>query len=34
MAVNKITNKHTVNKEDINRADQVSTKNITARGNR
>jgi len=34
MAVNKITNKDVVNKESINRADQVSTKNITARGNR
>jgi hypothetical protein len=34
MAVNKITNKQVVNKETINRADQVSTKNITIRGNR
>ena len=34
MAVNKITNKEVVSKANINRADQVSTKNITARGNR
>ena len=34
MAVNKITNKQVVNKEDINRAHQVSTKNTTIRGNR
>ena len=34
MAVNKITNKHVVNKETINRANQVSTKNTTIRGNR
>ena len=34
MAVNKITNKQVVNKETINRADQVSTKNTTIRGNR
>ena len=34
MAVNKITNRQVVNKESINRADQVSTKNTTVRGNR
>ena len=34
MAVNKITNKKVVNKESINRAEQVSTKQTTARGNR
>ena len=34
MAVNKITNKQVVNKETINRANQVSTKNTTDRGNR
>ena len=34
MAVNKITNKQVVNKESINRANQVSTKNTTIRGNR
>ena len=34
MAVNKITNKQVVNKETINRANQVSTKNTTIRGNR
>jgi len=34
MAVNKITNKQVVNKETINRAHQVSTKNTTIRGNR
>ena len=34
MAVNKITNKQVVNKETINRATQVSTKNETIRGNR
>ena len=34
MAVNKITNKQVVNKENINRANQVSTKNSTIRGNR
>ena len=34
MAVNKITNKQVVNKESINRANQVSTKNKTIRGNR
>ena len=34
MAVNKITNKEVVNKANINRANQVSTKEITARGNR
>jgi len=34
MAVNKITNKQVVNKESVNRAKQVSTKNSTIRGNR
>ena len=34
MAVNKITNKQVVNKESVNRANQVSTKNTTIRGNR
>ena len=34
MAVNKITNKQVVNKESVNRANQVSTKNKTIRGNR
>ena len=34
MAVNKITNKQVVSKETINRANQVSTKNTTIRGNR
>jgi hypothetical protein len=34
MAVNRITNRQVVNKESINRADQVSTKNKTIRGNR
>tara|TARA_R110002074_G_scaffold330028_1_gene500570 strand:- start:1908 stop:2771 length:864 start_codon:yes stop_codon:yes gene_type:complete len=34
MAVNKITNKQVVNRESINRANQVSTKNTTDRGNR
>jgi hypothetical protein len=34
MAVNKITNKQVVNKETINRASQISTKNETIRGNR
>ena len=34
MAVNKITNKQVVNKESINRADQISTKNKTILGNR
>ena len=34
MAVNKITNTHTVNKESIDRSSQVSTKNKTIRGNR
>ena len=34
MAVNKITNKHAVSKELVNRSNQVSTKGITARGNR
>jgi len=34
MAVNKITNKQVVSKESINRANQVSTKNTTIRGNR
>jgi hypothetical protein len=34
MAVNRITNKQVVNKESINRANQVSTKNKTIRGNR
>tara|TARA_R110000824_G_scaffold32349_1_gene104500 strand:+ start:42 stop:905 length:864 start_codon:yes stop_codon:yes gene_type:complete len=34
MAVNKITNKQVVNKENINRANQVSTKNSKVRGNR
>jgi hypothetical protein len=34
MAVNKITNKEVVSKANINRADQISTKGITARGNR
>ena len=34
MAVNKITNKHAVNKELVNRSNQVSTKGTTARGNR
>ena len=34
MAVNKITNKQVVNKENINRAEQVSTKGTTIRGNR
>ena len=34
MAVNKITNKEVVNREGINRASQISTKNETIRGNR
>jgi len=34
MAVNKITNKGVVNKELVNRANQVSTKGTTIRGNR
>tara|TARA_R110002020_G_scaffold93592_3_gene225631 strand:- start:154 stop:1017 length:864 start_codon:yes stop_codon:yes gene_type:complete len=34
MAVNKITNKQVVNKESVNRADHISTKNETIRGNR
>ena len=34
MAVNKITNKEVVSKANINRGNQVSTKEITARGNR
>ena len=34
MAVNRITNKQVVNKELVNRAKQVSTKNTTIRGNR
>ena len=34
MAVNKITNKSVVNKELVNRANEVSTKNTTIRGNR
>jgi len=34
MAVNKITNKQVVNKELVNRANEVSTKNSTIRGNR
>jgi len=34
MAVNKITNKNVVNKELVNRANEVSTKNTTIRGNR
>ena len=34
MAVNKITNTQVVSKETINRGDQVSTKGITANGNR
>ena len=33
MAVNRITNKQVVNKESVNRADQVSTKNTKVRGN-
>jgi len=34
MAVNKITNKQVVNKELVNRANEVSTKSTTIRGNR
>jgi hypothetical protein len=34
MAVNKITNKQVVNKESVNRANQVSMKDTTIRGNR
>ena len=34
MAVNKITNKSVVNKELVNRANEVSTKGTTVRGNR
>ena len=34
MAVNKITNKQIVRREGINRAEQISTKNTTIRGNR
>jgi hypothetical protein len=34
MAVNRITNKQVVNKELVNRANEVSTKNTTIRGNR
>ena len=34
MAVNKITNKSVVNKELVNRANEVSTKGTTIRGNR
>jgi|TARA_R100001079_G_scaffold50265_1_gene25624 hypothetical protein len=33
MAVNRITNKQVVNKESVNRVDQISTKNTTIRGN-
>ena len=33
MAVNKITNKQTLNRESINRANQVSTKDTKIRGN-
>ena len=29
MAVNRITNKQVVNKESVNRVDQISTKNTT-----
>lgn len=32
MAVNKITNKHVVSKESINRGEQISTRNIVSRG--
>ena len=34
MAINKITNKQVVSKANINRANQISTKELTARGNR
>ena len=34
MAVNKITNKQVVNRESVNRANEVSTKGTTIRGNR
>ena len=34
MAVNKITNKQVVNRESVNRANEVSTKSTTIRGNR
>ena len=34
MAVNKITNKQTLNKELVNRANQVSSKETTVSGNR
>ena len=34
MAVNKITNKQVVNTELVNRANEVSTKGTTIRGNR
>ena len=34
MAVNRITNKQTVNKESVDRSSQVSTKNTTIKGNR
>ena len=34
MAVNKITNSHTLNRESVNRATQVSTKDNKVRGNR
>ncbi len=34
MAVNRITNKQAVNKELVNRANEVSTKGTTIRGNR
>ena len=34
MAVNKITNKQVVNRELVNRANEVSTKNTTISGNR
>ena len=33
MAVNKITNNQTINKERINRAEQISQKNTKVRGN-
>ena len=33
MAVNKITNKQTLNKESVNRATQVATKTNKVRGN-
>jgi len=34
MAVNKITNKHTLNKEAVNRGEQISTRDSKVRGNR